>query len=309
MPPDNLASCTILLCTFNGAAFLDTQLRSLAQQTVPIVNVHVSDDGSTDETVPILLRWKHAWSKGTFLIEDGPGQGFAENFRSLVLRGSSDNYVGFCDQDDFWHRDKLESAIDMLSETPAIPALYGSRSVLVDRQGQPIRRSPLFARPPSFGNALVQSLAGGNTMVLNRPAFQLLQESGRRVEFLMHDWWAYLLISGAGGYIHYDPHPHIDYRQHDNNVLGGGLSLAKRPQRLLELWNGKYVRWNEANLKALDACKDLLDERAVALLEQFRRLRKSGSISAVRQLRSSGIYRQTLRGDIALALAAFFRRL
>lgn len=239
----------------------------------------------------------------------GPKKGFAENFRSLILRGAQDDFVAFSDQDDVWHTDKLESAIKAFDPSSKQPALYGSRSVLVDEYGHKIGQSSLFQRPPGFANALVESLAGGNTMVLNQPAFQLMEESARRTIFLMHDWWAYLIISGSGGRVHYDPTPHIDYRQHGNNVLGGGLSLLKRPQRALELWDGKYVRWNEFNLRALDACQDLLDARARSLIEDFRSLRNSNSISAVRQLRRSGIYRQTPKGDMALALAAFFNRL
>ena len=306
---DSFMSCTVLLCTFNGAAYLDEQLRSLAAQTIPVLNVHVSDDGSTDATLQILQHWQQIWPKGAFQISEGPRQGFAENFRGLVLRASLDPYIAFSDQDDIWHPDKLECAIAALRATPSVPALYGSRSVLVDEHGQKIGRSPMFRRTPGFANALVQSFAGGNTMVLNQPGFQLMRESSRRTAFLMHDWWAYLIVSGAGGAVYYDPTPHIDYRQHASNVLGGGLSLARRPQRLGELWNGKYVRWNASNLNALDTCSDLLDDRALALIEAFRRVRTSGPISAVRQLRRSKIYRQTPKGDIALMLAALFGRL
>jgi len=303
------ASYTILLCTRNGASFLDIQLRSLAEQTAPVVNLHVSDDGSTDETLTILKRWERSWTKGAFRIEQGPQRGFAENFRSLVLRASDDDYLAFCDQDDLWHPDKLESASDALRGLFQTPALYGGRSVLVDKHGQQIGFSPHFKRPPGFGNALVQSLAAGNTMVLNRSGFEVLRESAHRTDFLMHDWWAYLLISGSGGHIHFDERPHIDYRQHEGNVLGGRVALARRPQRLLELWNGKYVKWNAANLQSLDACRDLLSDPALELVEKFRRIRQRHGAAAVLELRSSGLYRQTGRGDMALALAAFFHRL
>lgn len=306
---DRFESCTVLLCTFNGAAYLDEQLRSLACQTIPVLNIHISDDGSTDDTIQILQHWKNIWSKGIFQITEGPRRGFAENFRSLVLGASIDHYTAFSDQDDIWHPDKLECAIKALGALPTVPALYGCRSVLVDERGQQIGHSPLFRRPPGFANALVQSFAGGNTMVLNQPGFQLMRESSRRTAFLMHDWWAYLIVSGAGGSVYYDATPHIDYRQHASNVVGGGLSLARRPQRLLELWNGKYFRWNELNLSALDTCSDLLDKRAVTLVQAFRSVRSTGLISAVRQLRRSKIYRLTHKGDIALFLAALFGRL
>lgn len=302
-------TATVLLCSYNGAGYLEQQLRSLANQTHPRVNIYASDDGSTDQTWEILQRWQGEWSKGDFDISQGPRQGFAENFRSLVLNAPVSDIYAFCDQDDVWHPDKIESGIRQLAPLGDVPALYGSRSVLVDGNGKPFGFSPLFARPPSFSNALVQSLAAGNTMVLNRAGFSLLAESARRTTFLMHDWWAYLIISGAGGHVIYDPVPHLDYRQHGNNVLGGRISLARRPSRLLELLNGKYTGWNDTNVTALERCSDMLTPQARKSLAAFQRLRRANSVVSVARLARSGIYRQTIKGDVALAIAAFLHRL
>ena len=43
--------------------------------------------------------------------------------------------------------------------------------------GDVYKRQPLFERAPDFRNALVQSIAGGNTMVFNRAARDLLRLS------------------------------------------------------------------------------------------------------------------------------------
>jgi glycosyltransferase involved in cell wall biosynthesis len=302
-------SCSILLCTFNGAKYLAEQLDSLAAQSVDRLHILVSDDGSTDQTLDILQAVKTRWTKGRFEVLSGPNYGFSENFRSLILRAPLDGYVAFCDQDDIWHPNKLQAAISRLNPLENTPALYGGRSILVDSNGEQRGLSPLFSRPPSFGNALVQSIAGGNTMVLNEPAFALLQESARRTSFLMHDWWAYLIVSGAGGQVYYDPEPHIDYRQHSRNALGGAINWAKRPERLRELWNGKYVDWGDANLEALEKCVDLLDPRNAQLMDAFQSVRQQKAFSALGRLFRSGIYRQTPKGDLALAIAAFCGRL
>jgi glycosyltransferase involved in cell wall biosynthesis len=306
---DGPNTCTVLLCTYNGAAYLDQQLDSLFNQTVKIVNIYASDDGSNDETMEILQRWKRSWTKGEFVVVEGPRRGFSENFRSLVLRVPHSDYLAFCDQDDVWHSDKLESAILQLEPFSGRAALYGSRAILVDKGGKPIGLSPLFPRPPGFGNALVQSLAAGNTMVLNKAGFLIFAESAGRTEFLMHDWWAYLIISGAGGHVTYDPVPHIDYRQHGANVIGGRMSLAKRPGRLLELLKGKYIAWNEVNLAALERCSDMLTPQARNELAAFQAVRRASAFLSLVRLVRSGIYRQTRKGDFALAMAAFLHRL
>ncbi len=125
----------------------------------------------------------------------GPSRGFAENFRSLLT--SSDvaaDYFAFADQDDVWDKDKLSRAIGPVRETATeTPALYCSRTRLVDESGQPIGFSPLFTRRPGFRNALVQSIAGGNTMVMNRAALSILAQSAQRTSpSRSPDWWTYL---------------------------------------------------------------------------------------------------------------------
>lgn len=299
----------VLLATLNGAAFLDEQLASLAAQDFARLDVVAGDDGSTDGTLDILRRWQRRWRRGVFTVVEGPGQGFAENFRQLILRpeAAPADYVAFCDQDDVWDRDKLSAAIGVLARSDGA-ALYGSRTRLVDAQLRVLGQSPLFREPPHFRNAIVQNIAGGNTMVLNRAAFALVAESARRAGFVSHDWWSYLIVSGAGGTVHYDPEPRIAYRQHGRNAVGDNSSLAARWRRMGLLLSGGYRAWNDANLEALDACEDMLTGEARRLVAQFKSLRRGGPLRRLLTLKSCGFYRQLFGGRITLALAVLLRK-
>ena len=72
----------------------------------------------------------------------------------------------------------------------------------------------------SFANSLVQNIASGNTIVLNRAAKQLITETAKNAALISHDWWCYIMVSGAGGKIHYDPEVTIKYQQHSKNTIG-----------------------------------------------------------------------------------------
>lgn len=300
----------VLMATQNGALYLQDQLESLVRQTHPAIDVHVSDDGSTDGTMAILRNWETRWPKGRFVISQGPGRGFAENFRALVVNADTDaSYYAFCDQDDVWEPDKLERAIGWIGGPTDTPKLFCSRTKLVSEVGRETGHSVLFSRQPSFRNALVQSIAGGNTMVFNRAAHRLLAIASARSAFVSHDWWAYLIVTGAGGEVHYTPEPLVRYRQHRLNMVGANTTVAARFSRLKRLLRGQFSLWTQVNITGLDANRDLLTSAARADYEQFRNCRSGGLLARLRSLHASGVYRQSSIGDVALYIAVMAGRL
>jgi glycosyltransferase involved in cell wall biosynthesis len=301
----------ILLGVYNGRLFLEDQIRSLEQQIHPSIDIWASDDGSSDGSLALLEQAAGTWSKGQFHILKGPGKGFAENFRSLIVNPAINaEFFAFCDQDDMWDHDKLSAAVSWLSEQdPNRPALYCSRTRNVDEAGRYLSMSPLFPKPPSFRNAIVQSIAGANTMVMNRAAWTLLAEGSRRTPFVSHDWWAYLLVSGAGGVVRYSPNARIGYRQHETNLVGSNSSLAGRLSRYTFLYKGGFAEWTSRNIAGLRACRNLLSPEALVIMERIEGLRGRSLPARLVEIRRTGVYRQTLFGHIGLYLASIINKL
>src|SRR5258706_8555996 len=169
--PSTTPKVTILLATRNGAPFLKEQLDSYRAQTYPFWELLVSDDGSTDETIRILEGFARSVPQRV-ILRSGPQLGFWQNFVSLVRCDDSDgDLFAYSDQDDIWFPEKLAKAVNWLGARPEEqPALYFSRTELVNPDGKAIGFSRLFSRPPTFQNALVQNIGGANTMVFNRTA-------------------------------------------------------------------------------------------------------------------------------------------
>lgn len=301
----------VLMGTKDGAAFIDEQLRSLLAQSHPLVDVWISDDGSTDGTTAIIEAWQSRWPKGRMTLVDGPRQGFAANFRSMILdrRIDADGYA-FCDQDDIWEPDRLESAISWMQARDAkTPLMFCSRTATMTETGSLVGHSPLFARPPSFRNALVQSIAGGNTILLNAAARDLLARACARTGFVSHDWWAYLIVTAAGGIVRYDPRPLVRYRQHAANLVGANVSWRARASRLGRLFKGEFAGWTDLNIDGLAVNRDLLTEDAAACLDLFTRGREGGLFRRLAGLHKSGVYRQTVSGTLGLYLAFILGRI
>lgn len=297
--------------TKDGAAYIGEQMQSLLAQSWPAVDLWVSDDGSTDATIAIVEAWRSHWSKGSVTLVEGPREGFAANFRSMLIDPRIDaDYYAFCDQDDVWEPDRLESAIRwMEGEDMATPLLFCSRTATISETGVPAGYSPLFRRPPSFRNALVQSIAGGNTMLFNRAARDLLAKASARTEFVSHDWWAYLIVTAAGGKVRYEPRPLVRYRQHATNLVGANVSWRARFSRLGRLFQGQFATWTDVNLRGLAVNRDLIARDAALCLRLFIRARKGNVFRRFSLLGKSGVYRQTLTGTLGLYLAFLWRRI
>lgn len=297
----------ILLCTYNGQCYLADQLESFATQRYPNWSVWASDDGSTDDTRTILKTYRRKWSDGRVSLLSGPGKGHVANFLSLACREdiAADHYA-FSDQDDIWEADKLERAIGWLQSVPDhVPALYCSRTRLIDENECEVGFSPLFRKPPGFANALVQNLGGGNTMVFNDAARCCIQAAGQHIDPVIHDWWVYLVVSGCGGEVYYDPHPSLRYRQHDANIVGSGRSRWVR-------WSNSHNRfrdWIDQNLRALASIQDWLTPDNRHVLTQFTAARQGAIFPRLLAFRRSGVYRQTFLDNLALMTAMLLRKM
>ncbi|PSH57394.1 glycosyltransferase family 2 protein [Phyllobacterium sophorae] len=312
MPQDqSRAVVSVLLATYNGAAFLSEQLASIESQTYPAIDIWVSDDGSTDATLELLDSWRQKWAKGRFTVLPGPQKGYAENFRSLIVNPDIISaYYAFSDQDDLWEPEKIATSVGWIEHnSPAGPALFCSRTLAVTDEGSVIGPSPLFTRTPSFKNALAQSLAGGNTMLYNRAAHEILAEASRRSDFVSHDWWIYLIVSGAGGTVHYSPEMLVHYRQHVNNQIGSNLGMLARIRRLRLLFKGRFVEWTDLNMKGLSRNRDLLTREAREACDLFNGVRKASLFRRLYYLFRSGVYRQTMFGQLGLYMAALLRKI
>jgi glycosyltransferase involved in cell wall biosynthesis len=291
---------TVVLCTYNGETYLKPMLDSLHAQTLPIDQMIVSDDGSTDNTLNMLDE---------HIVLKGPEQGFAQNFMSVFHTvDTPGDFIAFADQDDVWFENKLERAVKKLKQFPEnIPALYGCRTEIIDAQGKHLGFSPLFSKKPSFANALVQNIAGGNTMVINRAAWNLIKACPLQ-SVVSHDWWFYLLVSAAGGHVYYDHEPAVYYRQHDNNLVGANNSWRARCHRIKMLMQNRFKHWNDINIANLKQHEHQLTHDNKIILANFIQSRESSLFGRIIYFYRSGVYRQTRLGMLGLCIACLLNK-
>lgn len=240
----------VLVSTYNGSAFICQQVESIIAQRDVDVSFLVRDDGSADNTLEVLQRY----SGPRFDLRPGRNIGPARSFLWLLEHSSAEcDFTAFADQDDFWLPDKLSRATTALARFRDVPAMYCSRLTITDEALRPTGLSHRVPRGPSFRNAVVQNIAAGCTIVLNREARTLLAARLPATVY-MHDWWMYQAISGVG-HVVMDTESRILYRQHGANVIGagpGGLgSFANSWRRFVQ---ADWRLSSPVQLRELDRC-------------------------------------------------------
>jgi glycosyltransferase involved in cell wall biosynthesis len=159
---------TIIVPAFNVSRTLSDTLTALRAQTYDHFEIIIVDDGSSDETLKIAQSFA---TDPLLRIIQQPNRGLA-GARNTGIAAARGNYIGFCDADDLWEPEKLETHVRHLQENPHIGISF-SGSQLIDDNGRPLRQAQ---RPKLTGLTLQNILkrnpiGNGSAPVIRKDVF------------------------------------------------------------------------------------------------------------------------------------------
>ena len=306
----NKSALAICLATMNGERFIEDQLESILDQTFKDFDIYISDDGSTDKTLEII-REIEGRNKARFFYLNGPKKGFAKNFFYVInLLKNKYEFIAFADQDDIWKKDKLERGLSKLQLYPykEVPCCYSSRTEVIDSKSKKIGMSPLFKKKPCFENAIVQSIAGGNTMIINSVLAEVSAFVKDSNEIVSHDWTLYQITTALDGKFIYDIIPTVEYRQHSSNIIGSNIGILGKLRRIIMIFNGEFKKYNDINLSILESL-DIPNKKNKSTLLKFKNMRGSNIFRRISIFLGFYFYRQTLSGNLALFILTILKKL
>ena len=231
----------ILMSAYNGEKYIGCQVDSILQQQLDRgLQLIVRNDGSSDHTFQILNSYKD----NRITIVSGENMGANRSFLELIRIAKKlpdeYRYFSFADQDDQWHPDKLQIAVDMLdNEDMSQPLLYGSASLHVDADLNPLEENTKrIVKPLTLYNTIIQNIVPGHTYVFNRAFLNLIPDDFNPDRIYFYDGFLINVANMAGKLI-YDPYRHTNYRQHGDNVCGNQRNVLEWIRlRLKRIQNG-----------------------------------------------------------------------
>lgn len=216
---------SVALATYNGEKYVEKQVRSILDQTIPPDEIIISDDNSQDRTLKIIEKLGDPRIK---LIKNNDNIGYTQNFKQAISSTKGD-WIFLADQDDIWLPNKVEKMMTVIKSNKC--DLLCSNFSLIDKNGEEISKTENF-----FINSYVRKAkAGVNKVTFSRVVLgNVLQgctycfskEVGNKFleinnSDVIHDWQLMLIASYMGNVLFYNE-PLIKYRLHDANSVGIG---------------------------------------------------------------------------------------
>lgn len=152
---------SIILPTYNRAAFLPDAIQSIRAQTLTDWELLVVDDGSTDDTAKVLAKLAEAVEQQVTVIrQENAGPAAARNRGIDAARGE---FVAFFDSDDLWQPHHLAACVELMQRDERVDWVFGSAYIEDLTSGAMSSEPPFFTggRPQAFLELPVREAAGG----------------------------------------------------------------------------------------------------------------------------------------------------
>lgn len=139
---------SVIIPTYNRAELICRALASIADQTRPVDEVIVVDDGSTDHTAEVVAAFDGLPCR--YIRQENAGPAAARNHGLTLARFDT---VAFCDSDDEWLPEKTERQLACLDAHPAVGMCFTDSGWTLDGQVREQRQN-WSPRRKSFAMAL-----------------------------------------------------------------------------------------------------------------------------------------------------------
>ena len=225
----------VALCTYNGEHYIHEQLESVLNQTMPVDEIVVCDDGSSDNTLQIIESLNKNTQTDIRIYRNEKNLGPALNFQKAINLCLGD-IVFLSDQDDIWYNNKVQVMVDWFKDNPAQCVAF-SDADLIDDANNLITEKSLWECVGFSDKAIKAFLAGlgvelfcyenratGATMAVRRDYATASHFTSICNNIILHDG-AIAMLAAEENEIGFIPEKLMRYRCHHGQSVGIGATL------------------------------------------------------------------------------------
>ena len=218
----DLPMISVVMATYNGAQYLETQLTSILAQTYSNIEVVIVDDASTDETVAIVNKYLQMHANISLYCNEY-NLGYIKTFeKGMILAKGA--FIALSDQDDIWQLNKLAILFDAMNGYE----LVYSNSLLVDANGNSTsKKMSDIKNQINYTDCLMYTIgawAPGHAMLFKK---ELVDRCMPFPAIVTHDFWLGF-VAACKGEVHYVDLPLVNYRQHASNAIGANTHAYQK---------------------------------------------------------------------------------
>lgn len=183
-----IPAVSIILPAYNGAQWIAKAIQSVLAQSFSDFELLIINDGSTDDTEAIAIRFARQDSRIRYITNER-NLGI-QRTRNISLEQSCSDYIAEIDQDDEWvDRDKIKKQLDFLKTYPD-HVLVGTGAIMVDSRGKEIARYLMLKTDQEIRKKLLQKNCFIHSSVMYRKS-AVEAVGGYRIEKMSedHDLW------------------------------------------------------------------------------------------------------------------------
>ncbi len=239
----------ILLSTYNGQKYLSEQIDSLLHQEYDDFHILIRDDGSSDKTADIIQAYSERYPQKITFIRDGKKLGYPDCFWKLLECAPEADLYAFCDQDDVWEKNKLESCNGLCCQYDSRkPLLYVHDYFVCEANLNPYKTRHLNETgfsPDYPYNLVYYVMSPGFTMVMNDELRKRILRDRLSGKGIPHDRWTFWCGFFAGTIIN-DPKVLVRYRRHNDSVTQTGKNnwIVFKEWWKEDIRGNRLGRWN-----------------------------------------------------------------
>lgn len=164
MADHEIVKISVVMATYNGEKYIREQLDSILSQDYPMLEVIISDDGSTDDTIKIVSEYVERFSNVKF-VENRSAHGIVNNFLN-GFKLAQGEWICPSDQDDIWMQHRLGTFANIV-DNHDVDVVRSQDEVLYEDGS---REPDLWLDAPLLENAIWRNRLKGHTCMFRKDA-------------------------------------------------------------------------------------------------------------------------------------------